>query len=80
MNPPTSGPTAAAIAADAPTKAYAFFCAAPSKLPWMSDCMAGRSSDAPRPPMIAQQMTIVRRFCATAIDSAPSAYASNPKT
>ena len=51
MNPPTSGPTAAAIAAAAPTSAYAFFCAAPSKLPWMSDCIAGSKSDAPSPPI-----------------------------
>ena len=26
------------------------FCAAPSKLPWISDCIAGSSSEAPRPP------------------------------
>src|SRR5438270_494232 len=42
MKPPSSGPTAAAIPAAAPTSAYACFCAAPSKLPWMSDCIAGR--------------------------------------
>ncbi len=32
-NPPSSGPTAAAIAAEAPTSAYAFLRAAPSKFP-----------------------------------------------
>ena len=56
--PPTSGPTAAAIAAAAPTSAYAFFCAAPWKLPWISDCIAGSSSEAPSPPMIAQNTMI----------------------
>ena len=73
MKPPRSGPTAAAIAAAAPTSAYAFFWAAPSKLPWISDCIAGRSRDAPRPPMIAQKMMIAIRFWASAIDSAPTA-------
>ena len=33
----------------------------PSKLPWMSDCMAGSSSEAPSPPMIAQKMIIAVR-------------------
>ncbi len=33
MKPPTSGPTAAAMAAAAPTRAYTFFWVAPSKLP-----------------------------------------------
>ena len=56
--PPTSGPTAAAIAADAPTSAYARRCIAPWKLPWISDCIAGSSSDAPRPPITAQKMMI----------------------
>ena len=51
MNPPSSGPTAAAIAAAAPTRAYTFFCAAPWKLPWIRDCIAGSSSDAPSPPI-----------------------------
>ena len=72
-NPPRSGPTAAAIAADAPTSAYVFFWAAPSKLPWISDCMAGSSSDAPSPPMIAQKMMIAVRLWATVIASAPIA-------
>ena len=54
MNPPRSGPTAAAIAAEAPTSAYARVWPAPWKFPWMSDCIAGRSRDAPSPPMIAQ--------------------------
>ena len=73
MKPPSSGPTAAAIAADAPTSAYAFFCAAPSKLPWMSDCIAGSSSDAPSPPMIAQKMMTGSRLWASVIASAPTA-------
>ena len=73
MKPPISGPTAAAIAAAAPTSAYACFCAAPSKLPWMSDCMAGSSSDAPRPPMIAQKMMTAVMLCESAIASAPIA-------
>ena len=30
----------------------------PSKLPWIRDCIAGSSSEAPSPPMIAQKMTI----------------------
>src|SRR6185436_16130356 len=46
MKPPSRGPTAAAIAAAAPTSAYAFFCAAPVKFPWISACIAGSSSDA----------------------------------
>ena len=58
MKPPISGPTAAAIAAAAPTRAYVAFWAAPSKLPWMSDCIAGSRSDAPRPPITAQKMKI----------------------
>ena len=73
MNPPSSGPTAAAIAAAAPTSAYAFFCAAPSKLPWISDCIAGSRSDAPSPPMIAQKTMIAVRLCASAIARAPTA-------
>ena len=73
MNPPSSGPTAAAIAAAAPTSAYARFCAAPSKLPWISDCIAGSSSDAPSPPTIAQKITIAVRLCASAIANAPVA-------
>ena len=71
--PPSSGPTAAAIAADAPTSAYAFFCAAPSKLPRISDCIAGSSSEAPRPPTIAQKTTIAPRPCASVIARAPIA-------
>ena len=57
-NPPSSGPTAAAIAIDAPTSAYVLVRAAPSKFPWIRDCMAGSRSDAPSPPMIAQKMMI----------------------
>ena len=71
MKPPSSGPTAAAIAADAPTSAYTFRWAAPSKLPWISDCIDGSSNEAPRPPMIAQKMMIVLRSCATVIAIAP---------
>jgi hypothetical protein len=78
--PPSRGPTAAAIAAAAPTIAYAFFCSLPSKLPWISDCIEGSSSDAPRPPTIAQQTMIGTRLCESAIDSAPSAYPSRPRT
>ena len=78
--PPRSGPTAAAIAAAAPTSAYAFFVRRPSKLPWMSDCIAGSSSDAPRPPMIAQKMMTAVRLWASVIASAPIAYASRPST
>ena len=73
MNPPSSGPTAAAMAAAAPTSAYACFCAAPSKLPWISDCIAGSSSDAPSPPMTAQKTMTAVRLCASAIASAPVA-------
>ena len=73
MNPPSSGPTAAAIDAAAPTSAYTRFCAAPSKLPWISDCIAGSSSEAPIPPMIAQKMMIASRFCASVIAMAPTA-------
>ncbi len=71
--PPSNGPMAAAMAADAPTSAYTRFWAAPSKLPWMRDCMAGSSSDAPRPPRIAQKMMTGRRVCARVMASAPTA-------
>ncbi len=73
MNPPSSGPTAAAIAAAAPTRAYTRFCAAPSKLPWISDCIAGSSSDAPSPPTTAQKMMIAVTLWASVIASAPTA-------
>ena len=73
MKPPSSGPTAAAMAADAPTSAYTFLCAAPSKLPWISDCIAGSSSDAPSPPMTAQKMTTAVRLWASVIARAPTA-------
>ena len=63
----------AAIAAAAPTSAYAFFCIAPWKLPWIRDCIDGRSSDAPNPPMIAQKMMIGSRLCDSVIESAPAA-------
>ena len=43
-NPPISGPTAAPTAAAAPTSAYVFFIAAPSKLPWINDCIAGAAA------------------------------------
>jgi hypothetical protein len=35
--------------------------------------MAGSRSDAPRPPMIAQKITIANRLCASVIASAPIA-------
>ena len=71
--PPISGPIAAPIAAEAPTSAYVFFIAAPSKLPWMSDCIAGSSSEAPSPPMIAQKMTTAVMLWASVIARAPIA-------
>jgi hypothetical protein len=71
--PPSSGPTAAAIAAEAPTSAYAFRCIGPLKFPWISDCIDGSKSDAPSPPMTAQQMMIGIRLCETVIASAPTA-------
>ena len=71
--PPINGPIAAPTAAAAPTSAYVFFIAAPSKLPWMSDCIAGSRSDAPIPPMIAQQMTITVMLCVSVIANAPIA-------
>src|SRR4051794_21620561 len=46
----------------------------------MSDCIDGRSSEAPRPPQIAQKMMIVRRSWATVIASAPMAYPRSPIT
>ena len=73
MKPPISGPTAAAIAAAAPTSAYVAFWAAPSKLPWMSDCIAGSRSDAPRPPITAQKMKIGTTLWDRAIARAPTA-------
>jgi hypothetical protein len=80
MNPPKSGPTAAATAAAAPTIAYAFFCASPAKLPCTSDCIAGRSSDAPSPPITAQNTMTAVRLWASTIASAPVAYARRPIT
>ena len=79
MKPPSSGPTAAAMAAAAPTRAYVAFWAAPSKLPWMSDCMAGSRSDAPRPPITAQKMNTGATVWLRAIARAPMAYASSPR-
>ena len=73
MNPPISGPTAAAIAAAAPTRAYTLRRSAPSKLPWINDCIAGSSSDAPSPPSTAQNTMIAVTLWASAIDSAPMA-------
>ncbi len=73
MNPPSSGPTAAAIGSRRPTSAYTFFCADPSKLPWISDCMAGSSSDAPSPPTMAQKMMTAVRLWARVIARAPMA-------
>ena len=56
-----------------PTSAYVFVRAAPSKFPWISDCIAGNSSDAPSPPMIAQKTMIAVRLWASVIASAPIA-------
>src|SRR6478752_3737153 len=53
---------------------------APWKFPWISDCIEGSSSEAPRPPMTAQKTTIGHRLCDRVIDSAPAAYPSNPST
>ena len=78
MTPPISGPIAAAIAMEAPTSAYTLARAAPSKLPWMRDCMAGRSREAPSPPMIAQKTMIAVTLCASVMATAPMAYAIRP--
>ncbi len=40
--PPMSGPIAAAMAPAAPIIAKTLACIFPSKLPWISDCIAGR--------------------------------------
>ena len=42
--------------------------------------MAGSSSEAPSPPMMAQKMMIAVRPCASVMASAPVAYASRPTT
>ena len=42
--------------------------------------MAGSSNEAPSPPMMAQKMTMAVRLCASVIASAPTAYASRPRT
>jgi hypothetical protein len=47
--------------------------AAPSKLPWIRDCIEGSSSDAPIPPTIAQKMMIAVRFWARVMARAPTA-------
>ena len=73
MKPPISGPTAAAIAAEAPTSAYTRFCAAPEKFPWINDCIEGSRSDAPMPPKIAQKTMIARTSWASVIAIAPTA-------
>jgi hypothetical protein len=39
----------------------------------MSDCIAGSSSDAPMPPMMAQKTMIAKRFWASVIAPAPMA-------
>lgn len=72
MNPPSSGPTAAAIEAAAPTSAYTRLRAAPGKLPWMRDCMEGSRSAAPSPPMTAQHTTISVSPVARVIATAPT--------
>jgi hypothetical protein len=61
------------MAAAAPTRAYACFWAAPAKLPWIRDCIAGRSNEAPSPPMIAQKMMIAVRLWARVMANAPTA-------
>ena len=71
--PPSKGPIDAPTAAAAPTKAYVLFMTAPSKLPWMSDCIAGSSREAPRPPMIAQKITIAVTDWVSVIANAPMA-------
>ncbi len=73
ITPPMSGPMAAAMAIDAPTSAYTLARAAPSKLPWMSDCIAGSKSEAPSPPMTAQKTMIAVTLCARVIARAPTA-------
>jgi hypothetical protein len=45
----------------------------------MSDCIDGSSSDAPRPPTIAQKITIETRLRDSVIESAPAAYPSSPR-
>jgi hypothetical protein len=79
-SPPSSGPIAAAIAAAAPTNAYVFFWAAPVKLPWMSDCIAGSNNEAPSPPTMAQKMMTGAKLWVRVMASAPTAYASRPIT
>src|SRR3546814_6167274 len=64
---------------DAPTSAYVFFCAAPLKLPCISDCMAGKSSEAPMPPNIAQKINTGTMLCVKVIAGAPMAYPNNPR-
>ena len=73
MKPPSNGPTAAAIAAAAPTSAYAFLWAAPSKLPWISDCIAGQQQRRAEAADTAQKTMIAVRLCASAIANAPTA-------
>ena len=46
----------------------------------MSDCIAGSSSEAPSPPMIAQKMMIAVTLWARVIATAPIAYPSRPST
>src|SRR5690606_2983367 len=77
MTPPSSGPTAAAIDAAAPTSAYTDLRAAPSKLPCTRDCIAGSSSAAPSPPTTDQKTTTATRLCASVIATAPVPYASS---
>ena len=53
--------------------AYACRWEAPVKLPWISDCIAGRSREAPRPPVSAQKMMMAVRLWASVMASAPIA-------
>jgi hypothetical protein len=52
----------------------------PSKLPWTRDCIAGRRSEAPSPPTIAQKMMMVVTLWVSVIAAAPTAYPSSPST
>ena len=61
------------MAAAAPTSAYALRWAAPSKFPCTSDCIAGSSKDAPRPPITAQNTMTAVRLCARVMAIAPVA-------
>src|SRR5213594_2315963 len=46
----------------------------------MSDCIAGSSSEAPIPPMIAQKTMTASKLWASVMAAAPMAYPSRPST